>query len=142
MSKNKRPKVGLGVCVMKGDKVLFGKRKGAHGEGSWCFPGGHLEFNETWEECARRETMEETGLEIKNLRFATATNDFFNKEGKHYITIIILADYVSGKPRLMEPDKCVEWGWFEYDSQPEPLFISQQNLNKQGFNPFNKKYEK
>lgn len=136
MNKDKRPKVGLGVCVVKGNKVLFGKRKGSHGEGSWCFPGGHLEFGESWEECARRETMEETGLEIKNIRFATATNDFFIKEDKHYITIIIIADYVSGEPQLMEPDKCEKWGWFEYDQQPEPLFISQQNLNKQGFNPF------
>lgn len=58
MKEEKRPKVGLGVCLLKDDKILFGKRKGAHGGGSWCFPGGHLEFNETWEECARRETEE------------------------------------------------------------------------------------
>ncbi|MCK5080739.1 MAG: NUDIX domain-containing protein [Candidatus Moranbacteria bacterium] len=141
MGEESRSKVGLGVCVVKGNRVLFGKRKNTHGEGSWCFPGGHLEFNETWEECARRETMEETGLKIKNLRFITATNDIFEKEGKHYITIIILADCISGDPKIMESDKCEKWGWFEYGKQPQPLFISQQNLNKQGFNPFDKKYK-
>ncbi len=82
-----RPKVGLGVCIRKDGKVLLGKRKNTHGEGDWCFPGGHLEFNETWEDCAIRETKEETGIKIKNIRLATATNDIFKKEGKHYITM-------------------------------------------------------
>ncbi|OGK15480.1 DNA mismatch repair protein MutT, partial [Candidatus Roizmanbacteria bacterium RIFCSPHIGHO2_01_FULL_39_12b] len=90
-----RPKVGVGVLVVKDGKTLFGKRKNAHGDGLWCFPGGHLELNESWEECAVRETMEETGLKIKNVRFATATNDIFPVEGKHYITIFMIAGYDS-----------------------------------------------
>jgi len=84
--------------------------------------------------------MEETGLEIKNLRFVTATNDFFEKEDKHYITIIMLAEYVFGEPKIMEPEKWEEWRWFEWSKQPSPLFVPQQNLNKQGFNPFDKKF--
>jgi len=134
-----RPKVGVGVCIMKDRKILFGKRKNAHGEGCWCFPGGHLELNESWEECAIRETMEETGIKIKNLRFATATNDIFEKEGKHYITIFIVADYDSGKVKVLEPDKCEKWDWFEWNEEtlPRPLFVPQQNLLKQNFNPFN-----
>jgi 8-oxo-dGTP diphosphatase len=130
------PKVGLGVCLIKGKKILFGKRKNSHGKGSWCFPGGHLEFNETWEECAERETMEETNLKIKNIRFATATNDFFEKENKHYITILMVADWAKGAPQLMEPEKCQKWQWFDWDKQPSPLFKPQENLNKQKFDPF------
>lgn len=42
-----RPGVGVGVIVVKEDKVLLLQRKNTHGEGSWCFPGGHLELNET-----------------------------------------------------------------------------------------------
>ena len=42
----KFPRVGIGVIIRKDNKILLGKRKNAHGEGSWCFPGGHLEFNE------------------------------------------------------------------------------------------------
>ena len=82
-----RPKVGLGVIIKKDGKVLMGKRKNSHGEGTWNFPGGHLEYEESWEECARRETREEAGIEIKNIIFATATNDIFENEQKHYITI-------------------------------------------------------
>ena len=86
---DKIPKVGLGVCIVKDNTVLLGKRKNAHGEGSWCFPGGHLEFGESYEECARRETFEEVGLSIKNLQLVTATNDIFPREDKHYVTIYI-----------------------------------------------------
>lgn len=131
-----RPKVGLGVAILKEGKILFGKRKNAHGEGSWCYPGGHLEFNESWEECARREVMEETGITIKNLRFGTVTNDIFEKEGKHYITIIMIAEPDEGEVKVMEPDKCEGWDWFEWNNLPEPLFIPTQNLLKAGFNPF------
>ena len=131
-----RPKVGLGVCIVKDNKVLLGKRKGAHDEGSWCFPGGHLEFGESYEDCARRETREEVGITIKNLHFVTATNDFFPEEQKHYITIYMVAEYDSGEVKIMEPDRQTDWQWFSWDNLPSPLFIPMQNLLKQGFNPF------
>lgn len=132
---SKRPKVGVGVAVIKGGKVLLGKRKNAHGEGTWSFPGGHLEYNESWENCAIRETFEETGLSIKNVRFGTVTNDLFHKEQKHYITIIMLSDYDRGDLCLMEPDKCEQWEWFTWDKLPSPIFVSIENLLKENFNP-------
>ena len=85
-----RPKVGIGVFVFKDGKILLGKRRNAHGEGSWSLPGGHLEFNEELEDCAQREVMEEAGIKIKNIRLSTITNDKFEKEGKHYITIFMV----------------------------------------------------
>jgi len=130
-----RPKVGVGVAIIREDKVLLGKRKNAHGEGTWSFPGGHLEYSESWEECAARETMEETGLAIKNIRFGTVTNDIFVLEKQHYITIIMLSDYVSGEAKLMEPDKCEQWEWFTWDNLPDALFESIQNLLKNNYNP-------
>ena len=134
--KNK-PKVGVGVIVIKDGKVLIGKRRGAHGSGSWAFPGGHLEFNESWEECARREVMEETGIQINNLCFGTATNDIFEKENEYYITIFMVADLASGVVETKEPHKCEKWEWFSWDKLPHPLFIPFQNLLKTKFDPFN-----
>ena len=132
-----RPKVGIGVIIIKDGKILLGKRKSAHGTGFWGFAGGYLEFNESCENCARRETLEETGLQIKNIRFATATNDIFPTEGRHHITIMMLADYDSGEPKIMEPEKCEKWEWFEWNQLPQPLLMPIQNLLKKNFNPFN-----
>ena len=50
----KQVRVGVGVIIRKNDQVLLGERKGAHGEGTWAFPGGHLEFGETLVECSLR----------------------------------------------------------------------------------------
>ena len=135
--KDNRPKVGVGVAIVKNGKILLGKRKNAHGDGSWSFPGGHLEFNESWEECAARETMEEVGIKIKNIRFFTVTNDIFELEEKHYVTIFMLADYDSGEVKVMEPEKCERWSWFEWENLPKPLFIPIENLLKKNLNPSN-----
>ena len=63
-----KPKAGVGIMVLKDGKVLLGKRKGSHGEGEYAFPGGHLEYMESFEDCAKREVREECGVEIENLR--------------------------------------------------------------------------
>ena len=138
MQNNERPRVGIGVIVLKGNKVPLHKRRGSHGEGSWCLPGGHLEFNESFEDCATREVLEETGMKIKNIRLGTVTNDIFPKENKHYVTIYILADYDSGDLIIGEPEKCEKCDWFEWGKFPEPLFIPLENLLKQGYNPLDK----
>ena len=130
------PRVGIGVIVLKDGKVLLGKRRGAHGAGSWSFPGGHLEFNEKLEDCARREVWEETGINIKNIRLGRFTNDIFESEGKHYVTLFLVADWESGTPRVMEPERCDTWEWFSWNSLPQqPLFLPLQNLLKQHWRP-------
>ncbi|MBI5654370.1 NUDIX domain-containing protein [Candidatus Uhrbacteria bacterium] len=134
-NENKRPKVGVGVWIVKDGKVLLGKRKNAHGNESWAAPGGHLEWFESPEECALREVAEEAGIEIVNLRSMTFTNDVFLDEDKHYITLAVVADYVSGEPQVLEPDKCERWEWFSWDELPEPRFLPLENLLKQGFRP-------
>ncbi len=131
-----RPKIGVGVIVIKEDKILLGKRKNAHGEGSWAFPGGHLEYKEKVEDCAIREVKEETGISIKNIRMGTFTNDIFEKEEKHYVTLFVISYFASGEVQVMEPEKCEKWAWFEWNKLPTSLFIPLQNLLKQKFNPF------
>lgn len=130
-----RPKVGVGVIIIKDGKVLLGKRKGAHGDGSWAFPGGHLEFNESLENCAKREIMEETGITIKDIKKLTYTNDIFPNQGKHYITCYVKANYDSGEVKVMEPNKCEIWKWFEWNKFPEPIFLPLHNLLKENINP-------
>ncbi|MCL2281009.1 NUDIX domain-containing protein [Candidatus Saccharibacteria bacterium] len=95
-SKSKRPGVGIGVYIIKDSKLLMGERIGAHQANMFAAPGGHLEFGETWEECAEREVMEETGIKITNARFLGVTNDVMLDDDRHYITIAIAADYARG----------------------------------------------
>jgi 8-oxo-dGTP diphosphatase len=121
--------------VVKDGKVLLGQRLNAHGDGTWGFPGGHLEFGESWGTCAQREVEEEAGLVISNLSFITCTNDIFIAEAKHYITIYMRADWVQGEPQVREPDKMVKWQWFEWENLPKPYFIPMENLIKTGFHP-------
>jgi 8-oxo-dGTP diphosphatase len=81
-TETKRPLVGIGAAIIKEGKVLLGKRIAKHGSGTWCFPGGHLDFMESFEECARRETREEAGIEIENIRVGLVTNDFYTEVQK------------------------------------------------------------
>ncbi|KAJ9214462.1 hypothetical protein DTO166G4_3866 [Paecilomyces variotii] len=112
------PRVGVGVFVINKDgKFVLGVRKGSTGSGTWALPGGHLEFGETFEECAAREILEETGLALKDLQFLTATNNVMKAEKKHYITIFMAATVVGDnpKPQLLEPEKCEGWEWASWD---------------------------
>jgi len=129
------PGVGVGVYVRREGKILFGLRKGGHGAGEWCPPGGKMEMKESPESCAVRETREETGLELQNVRFAGITNDIWNDIGTHYVTINFVADWKSGQAAVMEPDKFERWEWFSWEKLPEPLFLSTVNFIATGGNP-------
>lgn len=128
-----RPLIGVAVIVVKQGWVLLGKRKGAHGAGTWAFPGGHLEYGELIEECARREVFEECGIQIINPRAVAFTNDIFGTEGKHYVTLFVRADYSAGDLVVREPDKCKEWIWSPWPPTAKPLFLPVLNLLKQNF---------
>ena len=59
-----------------------GERHGSHGAGKLALPGGHLELQESWDACARREVLEETGLAIAEpTSHIATTNDPMPAEG-------------------------------------------------------------
>src|SRR5581483_6177362 len=72
--------------------VLLGERRGSHGGGTWAPPGGHLEFGESVEQCARREVFEETGLVIERLSAGPYTSDLFASEEKQIACTVPPAD--------------------------------------------------
>ena len=130
------PRVGIAVIVVRDDKVLLGRRLSvSHGAGTWQFPGGHLEAFEEIEDCAVREVAEETGLVLQRLRRGPYTNDRFTAEGRHYVTLYVVAEAPEGTPEVREPAKCSEWGWFDWDELPEPLFLPIVNLRRRQFRP-------
>jgi 8-oxo-dGTP diphosphatase len=123
-----RPLVGVAVIVEKDGRVLLIRRSGSHGAGTWATPGGHLDFGETPEQCGIREAHEETDLEIADLTFVATTNDVFEVEQRHYITIWMQAGRVIGEPSIASPREMTAFGWFAWDALPGPLFLPLQNL--------------
>ncbi|CAO1623206.1 unnamed protein product [Sympodiomycopsis kandeliae] len=122
----KHPRVGIAAFIVDDrNYILIGKRKGSNGAGTLALPGGHLEWQESFEQCASREVLEETGIEIaeKELEYCTLMNVRNLKdpndtdEGKHYVTIF-MKGRVERKigqedvpAKVMEPTKCDGWVW-------------------------------
>ena len=123
MSPEQHPRVGIGVTIYKDGKVLLGKRKGSHGAGAFAFPGGHLEYMESFEGCARREVLEETGMQIKNVRFVHLLN-LKEYAPKQYVHIGLAADWENGEPEIKEPEKVETWDWYDMENLPQPLFAT------------------
>ncbi|KAJ3045757.1 hypothetical protein HDV00_007883 [Rhizophlyctis rosea] len=98
------PQVRVGLAVFavrrRDGQVLVGKRKVSHGAGTYQLPGGHLDYLESFEACAARECLEETGLTLdpQSIHFLTATNDPMPPEGKHYVTIFMRGEVKDEEP--------------------------------------------
>ena len=121
--KAERPRVGIGVMIWKDGKILIGKRRVSHGKGEYAWPGGHLEYMESFEQCAKREVKEEADIEIENVRFVRLLN-MKNYPPRHYVDIGLAADWKSGVPKVMETDKCESWDWYDPENLPAPLFAA------------------
>jgi len=111
--------------IIKNNTILLGSRKSSHGAGEFAGPGGHLEVGESIETCALRELAEEAGpdIRVKNMRFLCFIN-LKRYLPKHYAHIHMVADWASGDPKVMEPDKQDGWDWYDLDDLPQPLFAA------------------
>jgi 8-oxo-dGTP diphosphatase len=122
-------KVGIGVMLFRGDNVLLGKRKGSHGAGEWGLPGGGLEYMESFADCAKRELAEEVGPQVIFKELATfSVLNLIEYAPKHYVDIGMSAEWVSGEPKVMEPEKCEEWRWVNVFELPSPRFATIDRL--------------
>lgn len=123
---NSAVKIGVSVFLIKDGKVLFGKRIGKTGYGTWCLPGGHFEYGESLAGAAKRELKEETGIAAGNVEFLHIINDV--QYGDHYVHINFFVKDFKGEAMVTEPDKFAEWKWFLIDDLPKNIFAGHQKF--------------
>ncbi len=130
MENTKKMGIGFGVMILRNNKVLLGQRhidpeKASslmNGEGTWTMPGGKLDFGESFEQGAKREVKEETGIDVRleDLKVIALNNDIVPTA--HFVTVGLLCEKFEGEAQVMEPDEITRWEWFDLDNLPTPLF--------------------
>ncbi len=108
-----RPWVGIGAVIFHGDAVLLARRGKPPRLGSWSLPGGAQHVGEAAETCARRELLEETGVEAGPLLLADVIDAISrDEEGRvlyHYTIIDYCGHWAAGEAR--PGDDVAEIAW-------------------------------
>ena len=109
----KRPIVGVGVVVLRGDRVLLVRRAKPPRQGEWSLPGGAQELGETVFEAGRREVLEETGVTVE-VRGLLDVVDSIQPDDReriryHFTLVDVLAVWISGEARAAGDAAEVAW---------------------------------
>lgn len=132
--------VSAGAIIFnnKGEIFLSKRSQNTKNErGCWETPGGSVEFGETLEQATKREIMEEYSAEIEIIEQWPASDHLIPDEKQHWVATTFLAKFKPGQePKIMEPDKCDEIGWFNLNKLPVPLSI----ITKMDLEQYNKKH--
>jgi ADP-ribose pyrophosphatase YjhB (NUDIX family) len=115
------PGVGTGLAILRDGKLLLYRRLRAPEAGHWNIVGGKVNHLERASDAARREAEEETGLSIGAVEFLCLSEQIFPDEGQHWLSLIHVTADFTGEPRVTEPDKMPEFGWFDLDALPQPI---------------------
>lgn len=99
-------------------KVLLIKRGIEPGYGKWALPGGYLDWDETVEEGARREVLEETGISVQIIRLLEVKSS--PKRNFQNIAIVFLAEADSSE-LILQKEEILDGGWFDFDNLPEDV---------------------
>lgn len=107
------------VVIEKDNKFLLLRRANTgYMDGWYDLPAGHLEDQEELKVGAARELFEEAGLKVvpADLRL-THVYQNHTSEPPHYGYMFVAKKW-SGEPKIMEPEKCDDIGWFSADELP------------------------
>lgn len=115
------PGLGCGLAVLRDGKILLCRRLKAPEAGHWSIVGGKVDHMERAQDAARREAEEESGLFIHSTRFLCVSEQVIEADRQHWISLIYATEDFSGEPRLTEPDKLSDIGWFDLSALPQPL---------------------
>jgi len=109
------------LIVHKSSEILLGmKTSEKFGGGKWNGFGGGVEKNETIEECAIRETIDEGGITPKLInKMGEILFKFETNEQDHYVHFFKAMDY-DGK--LRESNEMIEYNWFNENKLPDEMW--------------------
>lgn len=109
-----RPILGVLAVVRRGDRVLLAERSVPPGIGRWGFPGGLLELGETVLVGARRELLEETGIDAEPRSVLTVLDIIRRDEAgrieTHFALVCMLCEWLAGEGEPLED--ATRLGWF------------------------------
>ena len=124
--------VGVGAILFNAHGQVFLAKRGqeaSNEQGWWAWPGGEVEFGETLTTAIRRELLEEFDMVIEPLRQIAAFDHLLEGGQEHWVSVAFVARHLSGEPRIKEPGKCSDFGWFSLDHLPARLTVlSQEHL--------------
>ena len=104
------------LYLVKGDRVLLGKKKQGFGAGKWNGMGGKMKYGEEPKDAALRETWEECGINVREFRKMGELRFLFPLKPQWNQNVHV---FVSGKwdGEPMESDE-VKPRWFYIDELP------------------------
>ena len=109
----KRPILGVGAIIIEAGRVLLVERGREPLKGYWSLPGGAVEAGESLVDAVRRETLEETGLEIEPLSvveiFERITRDSVGVAEYHYVLIDYLCRVTGGELKAGDDVSGARW---------------------------------
>lgn len=116
MPPDPRTHAGVSAWVEREDHLLLLRRTGkgefaSDGYGTWCIPGGWLDYGESDYYAAERETFEETLVVVKAYERMGYTVGQSDNNEFTIVTCFLKCEYLDGEPVINEPEKCdaVEW---------------------------------
>lgn len=116
------------TIAVKGDSVLLVKRAQDPLKGYWALPGGYLDWDETVEECAKRELSEETGYCAKKVTLLGIYSEKRrDNEERQNVTICFFTDEFEKKGEF-DSHESTETRWFRFGELPEKMAFDHRKM--------------